>query len=235
LKTPLKISLLCIAALSLTTLSCGPKIKIPFNCITYHNPIVEFTVLPNKETIKVGDTLVLACRSSTLLNDWANGEEYNFINDSIFPMITMYELKDSLNGINLKPEGVSKDFKYITEIGELYFGNLTHLMSLKKTNDSLFFKVKIAPEKVGLFSLNLFHSLYFKSDLNLPKLSIKDGPDDKCKHLLRGVLPRINSGNYTVDRANKKGFEVESAAFNGSNNDLKWMYHKGSYYFNVEP
>ena len=70
-------------ALAIIVSSCE-KFRL-FRCVVSHNPILEFTITPANETIKVGDTLTLKLACSSLLKDWKNDKFFNFKNDKLNP------------------------------------------------------------------------------------------------------------------------------------------------------
>ena len=210
--------------------SCG---LLRFRCITYHNPILEFTVTPASDTIRVGDTLTLKIECSSLLKDWKNGDINQFNKDPIFSIFSVFKLYDTIQPPLFSDSNFTFLFDYKIEIGEVRDGSRTKQIRYETRNDSLFFELKIIPKFSGFYQLSIYNTLTGRETRGLPLLTIKNGSKDDCEHRLYSIMPNINNGNSTIDRALKKGFKLSQAWSTETNKDLLWFAQNSSYNFDV--
>ena len=212
--------------------SCG---LLRFRCITYHNPILEFTVTPASDTIRVGDTLTLKIECSSLLKDWKNGDINQFNKDPVFSTFSVFKLYDTIQPPLFSDSNFTFLFDYKIETGEVRDGSRTKQIRYQTRNDSLFFELKIIPKFPGFYCLPILHTLRGVRTRWLPLLTIKNGSEDDCEHRLKRIMPNINNGDMTVGRALKKGFKLSQAWSTETNKDLLWFAQNSSYYFDVVP
>ena len=206
-----------------------------FRCVTYHNPILEFTVTPARDTIRVGDTLTLKIECSSLLKDWKNGDINQFNKDPIFPIFSVFKLYDTIQEPLFSDSNFTFLFDYKIEIGEVRDGSRTKQIRYETRNDSLFFELKIIPKFFGFYQLSISNTLTGRETRGLPLLTIKNGSEDDCEHRLYSIMPNINNGNSTIDRALRKGFKLSQAWSTETNKDLLWFAQNSSYHFDVVP
>ena len=202
-----------------------------FRCLITHSPILEFTMTPTSDTIKVGDTLTLKLACSSLLKDWKNGKTNQFNKDPLFPTFTIYKLYDTIMPLSSDSD-FTMLFNYKIETGQLEF---VSRLKYEIRNDSLFFHAKIVPTLPGFYCLQIWNNLRGTPSNKLSILSIKDGDKDNCVHRLESIMPNINNGNFTIDRALKKGYKILDAWNTDSNKDILWSMQNSSYYFDVVP
>ena len=205
-----------------------------FRCITYHNPILEFTIAPTSDTIRVGDTLTLKIECSSLLKDWKNGDINQFNKDPIFPIFSIFKLYDTIMPLH-SDTNFTFLFDYKVEAGQVFDGSRAKQIHYETRNDSLFFELKIIPKFPGFYCLPILHNLTGVRTRGLPLLTIKNGSEDDCEHRLYSIMPNINNGDMTVGRALKKGFKLHQAWSAETNKDLLWLTQNSSYYFDVVP
>ena len=205
-----------------------------FRCVTYHNPILEFTVTPARDTIKVGDTLTLKIECSSLLKDWKNDKFFNFKNDKLNPYFIIAKQTDTTQNFSWRDNYTFK-FNYDIVRGNLSSSKISKFIECEISNDSLFFEVKIIPTDIGFFSLNIWQDLKGVQSNMLPILTIKDGEEDDCVHRLQSIMPNINNGNSTIDRALKKGYKALASWNPDTNKGTLWSVQNSSYYFDVVP
>ena len=203
---------------------------LQFRCITIHSPILEFTVTPASDTIRVGDTLTLKLACSSLLKDWKNGNINQFNKDTLFPTFTIYKLYDTIQPLNIDSDFTSA-FNYKIETGQFAIGSK---LKYEIHNDSLFFEAKIMPTFPGFYCLQIWHNIDTRTEVQ-SILTIKNSSQDDCTHRLKRIMPNINNGDLTINRAINKGFKLVDGLGQESYKDILWSMQNSSYYFDVVP
>ena len=219
-------------ALAIIVSSCE-KFRL-FRCVVSHNPILEFIITPTTDTIRVGDTLTLKLACSSLLKDWKNDKFFNFKNDKLNPYFIIAKQTDTTQNFSWRDNYTFK-FNYDIVRGNLSSSKISKFIECEISNDSLFLEVKIIPTDIGFFSLNIWQDLKGVQSNMLPILTIKDGEEDDCVHRLQSIMPNINNGNFTIDRALKKGYKALSSWNPDTNKGTLWSVQNAAYYFEVVP
>ncbi len=215
-------------ALAIIVSSCE-KFRL-FRCVVSHNPILEFIITPTTDTIRVGDTLTLKLACSSLLKDWKRGNISQFNRDKLVPTFRIYKLYDTTMQL-YSDSIVNSFFNFKITAGQLEFGSR---LKYEIRKDSLFFDAKIVPTLPGFYRLEIWHTTADERRFQ-PILNVISSVDDDCVHRLQSIMPNINNGDFTVDRAANKGFKLDDYWLRQGNEDHLWSLQNSSYYFEVVP
>jgi hypothetical protein len=165
------------------------------NCGIEYNALLDINVLPAKDTFNIGDTILIECKSSIVLEDYLNGSKTNFknvrfnMNSSIIrynDTATWFGSIDQYHNIN--------DFVIGSVIGEFTIvSNISFNFYPIINDDSIKFKYYIIPKKKGRFVLGIAHNpLKNNKGQKREKITNTD-----CAEYFN-LLPRINKGNINL-------------------------------------
>ena len=126
---------------------------------------------------------------------------------------------------------VNSFFNFKITAGQLEFGSR---LKYEIRKDSLFFDAKIVPTLPGFYRLEIWHTTADERRFQ-PILNVISSVDDDCVHRLQSIMPNINNGDFTVDRAANKGFKLDDYWLRQGNEDHLWSLQNSSYYFEVVP
>ncbi|NQW42232.1 MAG: hypothetical protein HQ463_02205 [Bacteroidetes bacterium] len=199
-------------------ISCKDK-----NCDIIYNPIIHFKASTEKDTIKIGDTLIFESKSSNFMLDKRNGSLTNYKNYKFNFLTNIYHLNDT-SKFAIHPN-VTNSFKITDIIGtHEVAGESGFFIKYESRNDSILFKFLIIPQNIGLFGLNcsnnVKHNAHGNNNIKLT--------DTKCKEYLENVNTLVNFGNtnhYLIDLFN----------FSYLDENQKWSTKNAFYYFYVKP
>jgi hypothetical protein len=169
------------------------------NCGIEYNALLDINVKPAKDTFNIGDTILIECKSSIVLEDYLNGSKTNFKNvrfnvycilSKYYDTATWFGSLDNNFGVN--------DFYIIPIIGEIQKVTLNTIkINPILTDDSLSFIIKIIPKKRGLQAFSIVHDP-LKNNKGQTREKVTN---TECAEYFT-LLPRINKGNINLNLTN---------------------------------
>lgn len=215
-----------IIALGLSIIASCKK-----RCEINNTPLVPYSITPDKDTFKVGDTMWLTGSFPHKLKELFNNNYYDYSKVDLRSGFYFYNFRDTSEFIfrERQPQYVPNKFKLLLKEGELIdFGYASGITYLHR-NDSFIFKTGFIPLDTGIYCVALFYN----GLSNVHGTATINVGDKKCTHYLKTLCQSFNGGKSTFYRITDKGYKYWDSP-NGINKDFeKWVYNNSFYYFTV--
>lgn len=152
-----------------------------------HQFSINSNFLPEKDSMNVGDTLILTCVTSKIMYDEATNTDINFRNAQNFGSALV--ISDVSKFLSAK-RGAVDSFNFILVMGEIYTDsnldpNGTKQLKFSETNNNYELKANIIPMRKGvyIFSIGDNPSVFIQGKGKCGKASIEILNNNTNKHL----------------------------------------------------
>lgn len=161
-------------------------------------------ILPDYDSVHVGDTIFITSSFSTMLVDQISGQNinYNYGND-IGSTLSIAQLVKS----NSVPVGAVNRFKYYTVFGSLYTANTPNpetvqQLTIQHVNGLYQLKIGLIPQDTGVYALGIGDGLSGngKNSCGKAAFSITFSNTDQHIYYYRNWRPDINLNTYGMSR-----------------------------------
>jgi hypothetical protein len=183
---------------------------------------LPLSITPTKDTVNVGDTLIMEANFSDNLKEEFSGQYYRLQDFGFKTRVGVFKLSDTSLAIS-QQAGASNSFSFINEIiGITNLGEAFGGISFQYVNNAYKVKTKIVAKQKGTFAIAIFSQLFGKNtQLNFIDLGQTSSGGKKIA-VLDNIWYLFNSGNThfnlysknakvgNISLPDEKNFETEA-------------------------
>lgn len=218
-------NLILVTVLILLTMagSCNKR------CSIGHMPVMPYSVTPDKDTFRVGDTLLLNGSFPHKLRELYSNTYYDYSKVDLRSGFYFYYFKDTNEFIlrEKQPQYATDKFKLLLESGQLTDFGTGYAINYLDRNDSFIFRTRFIPLDTGTYCI----VLNYNGIIDPHGTRTIDVGEKKCKHTLRTLCQTFNGGKSTLKRITDNGYKIWYAPQTDALET--WTYNNCYYFFTV--